>query len=150
MKTLRSQRRLSSYVLGAGRNRVWFDPLRIKDIQDALTRSDIEELIKDNAIKAKKKSVKKTKHKKRKKNVAHVKKKLNFRKRDYMLRIRKLRKFIKNMKNSRKINREEFYQLRKMAKSGQFPDLRHLIEHMNSLKQGINSGSLSLKKQKTN
>ena len=101
MKTFALQRRLASDILGVGRNKIWFDPLRLNDIQQALTRSDIDELIKDKAIFSKKKYHKKTRHKRKNKGTARIKKKINFRKRDYMRRIRKIRKYLKNMKEMR-------------------------------------------------
>ena len=65
MKTFALQRRLASDILSVGRNKIWFDPLRLNDIQQALTRSDIDELIKENAILSKQKSHKKTRHKRK-------------------------------------------------------------------------------------
>ena len=136
MKTFALQRRLASDILGVGRNKIWFDPLRLNDIQQALTRSDIDELIKDKAIFSKKKYHKKTRHKRKNKGTARIKKKINFRKRDYMRRIRKIRKYLKNMKESRKISVQEYHKFRKEAKAGKFTGLRHFIENVKSLKAG--------------
>ncbi len=130
MKTLKSQRRMASEVLRVGKNKVWLDPLRLKDIQEALTRADIEELIKDNAIRAKPSESGK---KRRSKKTVYAKRKVNTRKREYIQRIRKLRKYIKNLKDSKMIGGEKYYALRKEAKSGQFKNLRHLKEHIRHL-----------------
>ena len=39
-----------------------------------------------------------------------------------------MRKYLKNLKKSRKIGIEEYYRLRKEARAGQYPNLKHLIE----------------------
>ena len=50
MSDLRAQKRLASEVLDVGKNRVWFDPDRQGDIDDAITRDDIRELVDEGAI----------------------------------------------------------------------------------------------------
>lgn len=50
---LSSQRRIAASVLGVGLNKVWFDPERLQEIKEAITKSDIRGLIKDLAIQAK-------------------------------------------------------------------------------------------------
>ena len=49
----KSQKGLAAKVLKIGVNRVWFDPFRLEDIKQAITRADIKELVKDKAIKRK-------------------------------------------------------------------------------------------------
>ncbi len=141
MKTFKSQRRMASEVLGVGKNKVWLDPLRLNDIQEALTRADIEELIKNSAIMAKPSESGK---KKRSRKIVYAKRKVNTKKREYVQRIRKLRKYIKNLKDSKIIDREKYYSLRKEAKSGQFKNLRHLKEYVWHLSQK----SLEIKSEK--
>ena len=145
MKKFKLQRRLAAEILGIGRNRIWFDPLRLSDIQQALTRSDILELVDDNAIKekysdktpekfSKEKTKSKTKHKRKGRGTASIRKKIKVRKRDYIIRIRKIRKYLKGMRDKNKMSREEYHSLRKEARSGKFTDLRRLIEQINSAK----------------
>ncbi|HJJ90143.1 MAG TPA: 50S ribosomal protein L19e, partial [Methanocorpusculum sp.] len=50
MSDLASQRRLAAAVLGCGENRVWFNPEKLSDVQNAMSREDIRTLIEDGAI----------------------------------------------------------------------------------------------------
>ncbi|MCL5101711.1 MAG: 50S ribosomal protein L19e [Candidatus Parvarchaeota archaeon] len=42
---IKTQRRLASDILGVGQNRVWMDNSKFKEIKEAITRSDVENLI---------------------------------------------------------------------------------------------------------
>ncbi len=50
---LKTQRRLASDLLGVGEKKVWLDPAKFKEIKEAITRSDIDNLISSGAIKKK-------------------------------------------------------------------------------------------------
>ena len=50
MANLKTQKRLAAEILGVGIHRVKFMPDRLDEIKEAITRKDIEELIKDKAI----------------------------------------------------------------------------------------------------
>ncbi|TDA31707.1 MAG: 50S ribosomal protein L19e, partial [Hadesarchaea archaeon] len=50
---LSTQRRLAASLLGVGENRIWMDPSRLEEIASAITRRDVERLIKEGAIRAK-------------------------------------------------------------------------------------------------
>ena len=52
MSQISGQRRLAADVLGCGVNRVWFNPEKIEDIQRAISREDIRNLIGEGAIAA--------------------------------------------------------------------------------------------------
>ncbi|MDD1702912.1 MAG: 50S ribosomal protein L19e [Methanoregula sp.] len=52
MTDVASQKRLSASLLKCGVNRVWFDPERLSDIENAISREDLRGLITDGAIKA--------------------------------------------------------------------------------------------------
>lgn len=52
MSDLVSQRRIAAALLKCGVHRVWFDPDRISDIQNAISREDIRGLIGDGVIDA--------------------------------------------------------------------------------------------------
>lgn len=149
MKTFKTQRRLASEVLGVGKNKVWFDSSRLKDIADALTKADMEELIKDGAIKARQSEEKKGKVKKRKRGSGSIRKKTNRRKQDYIRKIRKLRAYIKHLRNKGAVTKAEFYELRKMAKAGQFRNKRHLKEYLGDVLKSTQP-SQAKKKQKKN
>ena len=52
MSDLVNQRRMAAAILKCGINRVWFDPGRQADIEMAISREDLRELIAGGAIKA--------------------------------------------------------------------------------------------------
>ncbi|MHB9285529.1 50S ribosomal protein L19e [Halobacteriales archaeon Cl-PHB] len=53
MSDLRAQRRMAADILDVGKNKVWLDPDRQGDIDDAITREDVRELVDEGAIRAK-------------------------------------------------------------------------------------------------
>lgn len=55
MSDVASQKRIVASVLKCGVNRVWFDPSRLSDIENAISREDLRALITDGAIKARQK-----------------------------------------------------------------------------------------------
>ncbi len=52
MSDLKNQKRIAAAVLDCGVHRVWLDPERESDIENAISRADIRELIEDGAIRA--------------------------------------------------------------------------------------------------
>lgn len=44
-------RRLAASIMGVGESKVWFDPAKLANIQEALTRDDVRKLIADGTIK---------------------------------------------------------------------------------------------------
>ncbi|MEM2932771.1 MAG: 50S ribosomal protein L19e [Candidatus Pacearchaeota archaeon] len=139
MVNLRMQKRLAARIMKVGLGRVKFDPERLDEIKDAITRKDIEELIKDKAIT--KKPVKgykrragrkrqARKKKGRKRGPGKIKKYIVRRKREYVILIRNLRAYLKALKNRGVINSKEYKKLRKFAKSGLFKSKKALIEYL--------------------
>ena len=55
MTDLTNQKRLSAAILKCGVNRVWLDPERLTDIQDAISREDLRGLVDEGAIQARQK-----------------------------------------------------------------------------------------------
>lgn len=47
---LRMQRRIAAQVLKCGVHRVWMDPARLGEVKEAITKRDVQSLIKDLAI----------------------------------------------------------------------------------------------------
>jgi len=92
-------------------------------------------LIKDKAISAKPIKHKKIKKKRRRKGVGKRKKTVNKRKREYVYLIRKLRKYLKSLKDKKEITSKEHIHIRKLAKSGHFRSKRHLQEYMKTRKK---------------
>ena len=55
MSDVAGQKRIAASILKCGVNRVWFDPSRISDIENAISREDLRGLVTDGAIKARQK-----------------------------------------------------------------------------------------------
>ncbi|MEM2707640.1 MAG: 50S ribosomal protein L19e [Candidatus Pacearchaeota archaeon] len=136
--SLKTQRRLAAEILGVGINRVKFMPEKINEIKEAITRKDIEELIKEGAIKKrpikgyKRRAGRKRqkRYKKRRRGEGKIKKKVIDKKRKYIILIRNLRRYLKNLKNRGILTTREYRILRKQAKGGRFKSKKELMEYI--------------------
>jgi large subunit ribosomal protein L19e len=52
MTDLSAQKRMASDVLDVGKNRIWLDPERQGEIEEAITRADVRDLVDEGAIRA--------------------------------------------------------------------------------------------------
>ncbi len=139
MKTLKLQKRIAAKILGIGINNVFFEPERITEIKDAITRQDVEDLIKDKAIKKRPIGGNKRRSGKirdlrrikgRKRGVGKKRKRVGTRKRDYINRIRKIRTLLKHMKDKKEISSEKYNSSRKLAKASVIKTKRELINYL--------------------
>lgn len=134
---------MAAELLKVGEGRVWMDPERIDDVEAAITREEIRKLIHEGAIQSRpKKGVSRSRarvlHEKRKRglgrgpgrksgsNRARISKK-----QAWMIRIRALRKKLRELKANRAITENVYRRLYAMAGSGVFEstaDLERYIE----------------------
>lgn len=138
MKTLRPQKRMAAKALNVGENKIWFDPERANEIKEAITQQDIIDLIKDKAIKRKPhlgqkrragKINLKRKRKGRRRGPGHIRKTIG--KSDYMHRIRKLRSFLKSLRDMNKIDNAEYRRIYGLLKAGMFKNKQAVTEYIN-------------------
>jgi len=141
--SLRSQRRLAAELLKVGEGRVWIDPERIVDVEAAITREEVRRLIRDGAIRPSPKGG----VSRGRARVLHEKKKRGLRrglgrrsgsagarvskKEAWMMRIRALRRRLRELKANRVITENVYRRLYGMAGSGAFEstaDLERYIE----------------------
>lgn len=127
MKKFALQKRMAAKIMNVGINRVWFDPTRLNEIKEAITKADIKVLIKEGAIKKKPiKGIKKRagkirqlrKRKGRSRGAGKKRQIVKQKKKKYMIRIRKLRKYISLLKQKQIITNEQVNKLRRLAKAG--------------------------------
>ena len=52
---LKSKKDIATKILKAGRKRVWFNPEKLSDIKEAITKEDLKGLMKEGSIRIKKK-----------------------------------------------------------------------------------------------
>ena len=139
MKTYRLQRRLASQLLGVGENKVWLEPGMLKEIGEAITNADIEALIKDGAIKklpargVKRRAGRERQARKRKRRArgqGKRKKALIHRKRIYVMRIRKIRAYLADMRGQGAIDNQQHKRFRLLAKAGHIKNKQDITARM--------------------
>ncbi|RME55502.1 50S ribosomal protein L19e [Candidatus Woesearchaeota archaeon] len=135
---LTSQRRIAAQLLKVGENKVWFDPDRLDEIKEAITKADIRSLISNLAIQAKpdkgisgyrSKKIKVQKSKGRRKGKGSKKgtKKARLPKKDaWMAKVRSQRKFIKELKAKNLIKVNTYRNLYSKIKGGFFRSRKHI------------------------
>jgi large subunit ribosomal protein L19e len=133
------KRELVARILNVGANRVRFEPDRLEDIADSITRENIRSLVKSGAIwtiqhkgssrgrAIKKRSVWKVHGKgpgsKKGKKTARVGKK-----EVYVVRTRSMRYHLKVIKERKDINNDRYWDLYRKINGGQVRSLAHLRE----------------------
>jgi large subunit ribosomal protein L19e len=139
---LKNQRRLASELLKCGVNRVWIDPNRTDDTTDAITRGDIRVLINSGAIAARqKKGVSRgrakfelaQRKKGRQRGQGSRRGKKGARKPSkeiWMQAIRPMRRKLKELRDTGKIDTRTYRSYYMKAKGGQFKSRPHMESHM--------------------
>jgi large subunit ribosomal protein L19e len=123
-----------------GVTRVWIDPSRIKDVQEAITGHDVRKFISEGVIK---KLPKQGISSYRKNKIRLQKKKgrrrgqgtrkgypAALKKTKWAKRIRVIRRILKELKNKERITNKTYWQMYRTAKSGFFRSKAHLISHL--------------------
>ena len=133
---LRSKKLMAARTLKVGKKRIHFSNSRLDEIKEAITKQDIRDLLRDKAIIIKEiKGRRKNPNKTKKKSTGNVIKKVKTRKKDYVILTRKLRNFLKDMKQQNRISQEEIIRLRKKIRNKNFRSKAQLKEHIGNLKK---------------
>lgn len=135
---LKTQKKLASSVLKVAKKRVVFDPERLEDIKEGITKTDIRGLISDNAIKKlEKRGISKVRIRKRQQqkrkglrkgpSTKKGKKTAIISKKDaWVSKIRTQREFLKSLKKKKLITNKTFADLYLKAKGNFFRSKRHI------------------------
>lgn len=142
---IRKKRELVARILGVGVNRVRFEPDKLEDVGDSITRDNIRSLVNSGAIWTvkvrgtsrgrahKKRSVWKYHGKgpgsKKGKGTARTGKK-----QIYVVRVRSMRYRLKVMKERKEIENKLYWNLYKQVNGGHVRSLAHLRELVNTAK----------------
>ncbi len=130
--------RLAAEILDVGESRIWIDPSRIADVSEAVSKDDVRKLIKEGVIKVEPKKGNsrarwKVRHEQRKKGrrrgYGKRKGKASARldpKEAWMNRIRKIRRFLRYLRDKEIIDRRTYRELYMKAKGGMFDSLSNL------------------------
>jgi large subunit ribosomal protein L19e len=139
------QRRIAASILECGENRIWMDPNALEDIASAATKEDVRKLVEDGVIKRKSvKGISRARVNKR-----HMQRKKGRRKghgsrkgkkgaripskRLWIIRIRALRKRLRNLRDEGAIDRRTYRVLYRKAKGGEFRNVAHLNAYLAAL-----------------
>ncbi len=141
------QKRLAAEILGVGESRIWIDPRQYERVAEAITREDVKRLIKEGVIQVKPKKGNsrerwRERHEQRKKGrrrgPGHRKGDKTARtdpKEVWMNRIRKIRRYLRYLRDKGLIDRRTYRRLYMLAKGGAFHSLNHLKTYLRE--QGI-------------
>jgi len=142
MTNLTNQRRLAAQILKVGQNRVWIDPGRTDDVEGAITREEVRKLVHEKVIKSlpekgvsrsRAKTIREKKRQGRRKDVGshggsgHAP---LTQKDAWMIKIRSLRKKLRELKASRVITEKTYSQTYRMAGSGRFESIAELERYL--------------------
>ncbi|MCX8202817.1 MAG: 50S ribosomal protein L19e [Nitrososphaeria archaeon] len=136
---LRLQRRLAADLLGVGENRVRFDPERLEDVEDAITREDVRALIEEGAIYAAPVEGQTRLRVKERRVRKGGKYSVLTRKERGAMRVRAQRRYLKRLRDAGIIDRSTYRKLYLQAKAGRFKsvaDIRNLLIEMGKLEKG--------------
>ena len=137
------QRRLSAQILKCGTNRIKFDPERLEEIKESITKSDIRLLINNGAIsKSRLRNTSSYWTKIRKAQKSYGKQKgfgsrkgrktaRLIPKRTWINKIRLQRNFIKSLRDAGTITSTAYHELYMKSKGGFFRSLRHMKLYTN-------------------
>ncbi|MCD4846400.1 MAG: 50S ribosomal protein L19e [Methanosarcinales archaeon] len=147
MADLKNQRQIAASVLKVGANRIWIDPDNAEEISKAITREDIRELISDNLIiakpvkgisrgRARKLDIKRAYgHRKGHGSRKGAKGARNPRKRQWMKKIRSLRKRLHEMRSDGTLDKSVYHKMYRKAKGGEYRNVAHMEAHIELIAQ---------------
>jgi large subunit ribosomal protein L19e len=143
---LTTQRRIAADILKCGYYRVWIDPEFIEDVQMAISREDIKELINEGKIKKRpEKGISrfnaKINHERKKRGLARgigkrkgTKHSIVPSKTEWINRIRIIRVKLKELRNKGEINPHNYRILYLRAKGGMFQNVKNLLRYIDENK----------------
>ncbi len=133
--SLKSQRRMASELLNVGINRIWIDPEEIDRVEAAITKNEIRKLVHDGIIKSKPKlGISKGKYVKKRRGPGSKKGSGIPKKKIWIIKIRALRKNLRELTVKRSITKPTYRKLFNMSKGGAFRNTEHLKEYIEAHK----------------
>jgi large subunit ribosomal protein L19e len=132
--SLRGQRRLAASLLGIGQSRIWIDPEEADKVQSAITRKEIQTLIREGRIQAlQKKGVSRGRVRARsgrRKKAGSRKGGQKIGKEDWVVRIRSIRRHLRMLRDKRELSPGNYKTLLGMSKGGAFRGASHVDEYV--------------------
>jgi len=140
------QKRLAARILKCGINRVYFDPGRLEDISEAVTRADIKVLINSGAIMSRQKAgistgrkhyleAQKAKGRRTGQGSRKGTRYARLTRKDMWINIiRPIRKKLAELRKEGQLTRAQYREIYMHAKGGMFKDCQHMLEHLRTSK----------------
>lgn len=134
---LNKKKELAAKALKVGKDRISFVDARLEDIKEAITKQDIKDLKEEGAIIVKevKGRKKKINTKRKRRSIGNIRKKVNTRKRDYVIITRKLRRYVRELKEQGKLSGDEVKDIRKRIRNKEFKSKAHMKQLLGGIKK---------------
>jgi large subunit ribosomal protein L19e len=146
---LAKKKQLAAALLNVGKNKIKFASDKLPEIKEAITKQDIRDLYKEGFITIKA-TVGKRKKTKRKTRIGpgKIRTKVKNRKRDYIRITRKLRNYLRELKNRGEIDNESYWEIRKKIKRRYFKSKAYLKEYLEDIKKNKKEAKTEIKSEK--
>ena len=132
---LNVQRRIAGGLMKCGPKKVRFDPAQLEQIKEAITKQDIHDLYNRGAILIRDiQGRRKVQKRLRRRRGGSIRKKHKKGKTEYMHLMRKLRRYIAELKKHGTLSQENYLLLRKQMRASMFKSKAHMKEHMEKLR----------------
>ncbi len=128
---LEKKKQTIANMLGIGKGRIKFNPERISDIEDAVTKQELRALINDGAIIIASIKGQKTKKEKKRKGYGSRKGKKTARmgkKKRWVKQVRALRNYLKSIKTQ--LSKEKYWEAYRKIKGGEIKTIARLKEYL--------------------
>ncbi len=129
---LEKKKQIISRMLGVGKGRIKFNPERITDIEDAVTKQELRSLINDGVIyviPAKGQKTKKEEKKRRGYGSRKGKKTARMGKKErWVTQVRALRNYLKSVKTQ--VSKEKYWEAYRKIKGGEIKTIARLKEYL--------------------
>ncbi len=133
---LSKKKQLAVRTLNLGKDRIIFNPNRMDEIKEAITKQDIRDMVSSKAIIIKDiKGRKKTKKRLNRARAGSRKKIVINTKREYMIITRKLRKYLVSLRKRNSLAKETHVKLLKEIKARSVRSLLQMKERIEELKK---------------
>ena len=131
---LRHKKELAAKALRVGKGRIIFNLEGLSEIKEAITKQDIKDLNSEGIIGIRPvKGRKKIKRRKTQRGPGKIKKKVSHRKQEYVKITRKLREYVKQLKEQQILDRELYKDLRKKIRMRVFKSKANLKGYLEGL-----------------
>lgn len=133
------QRRIAASIMKCGENRVRFDPERLDEIEEAITRAEVKRLIEDGAIYAEQPKGQTRSRVKEKRGIGRrkgAKYSVLSRKERWMMKVRAQRKYLRRLRDSGILDPSSYRYAYLQVKAGRFKsvsDLKRFLKENNFL-----------------